>query len=65
MRITDYNEISFGYKIYFLNKDYPFIDIFIYEHEKNNYNKIIFKYDYPKLTWPNEYFYYNELFPLP
>lgn len=56
MRITEYKEISFGYKIFFLNKDYPFIDIFIYE---NNDNKIIFKYDYLKETWPNEYCYYN------
>ena len=53
--------ISFGYKIFIKNKEFPFIDIFIYTKENN---KIIFKYDYPKNQWPNEYFYYNELYPL-
>ena len=52
---------SFGYKVFIKNKDFPFIDIFIYTQDKN---KIIFKYDYPKKTWPNDYFYYNELYPL-
>lgn len=64
MKITNYKEISFGYKIFLNNKEFPFIDIFIYEKQINNSNKIIFKYDYPKITWPNEYFYYAELYPL-
>ena len=61
MRITKENDISFGYKIFLKNKDFPFIDIFIYE---NKNNKITFKYDYPLKTWPNEYLYFNELYPL-
>ena len=64
MKITKYKEISFGYKIFLNNNEFPFIDIFIYEYEKNNPNKIVFKYDYPKITWPNEYFYKTELYPL-
>lgn len=62
MRITNTKEIDFGYKIFYINKNYPFIDIFIFE--KNNQDKIIYKYDFPKKLWPNEYFYINELFPL-
>lgn len=61
MEISKPLSISFGYKIFIKNKQFPFIDIFIYTQENN---KIIFKYDYPKKTWPNEYFYYNELYPL-
>lgn len=66
MIITKPNEISFGYKIYKKNTEFPFIDIFIYEEklELNKKTKIIFKYDYPKLTWPNEFFYKEELYPL-
>ena len=66
MTITQPNEISFGYKIYIKNKEFPFIDIFIYEevNEQNNKTKIIFKYDQPKKTWPNEFFYKEELYPL-
>lgn len=65
MRITDDKEIDFGYKIFYIdnnNINYPFIDIFIFEIDHTD--KIIYKYDYPKKTWPNEYFYKNELFPI-
>lgn len=66
MEITKPNEISFGYKIFIKNKKFPFIDIFIYEKIilSNNKSKYVFKYEYPKITWPNEFFYKNELYPL-
>lgn len=61
MRITEPNEISFGYKIFFNNKNMPFIDIFIFEKK---HHQIIYKYNYPKETWPNEYFNIFNLYPL-
>lgn len=59
MEIKYDNEICL--KIFIKNINYPFIDIFIFQ---NVNNKIIYKYKYPKLLWPGEYFYKNELYPL-
>lgn len=60
MIISNPNDISFGYKIFPIDSNFPFIDIFIFSQTQN---KIIYKYDYPKKIWPNEYFYLNELYP--
>jgi len=38
-----------------------FVDVFFFEKIDNKY---IFTSDFSKKTWPNEYFYDNELFPL-
>ena len=52
--------VDFGYKVVDIYNDVD-IDLFIYIQDGS---KIVFKYPFAKLFWPNDYFYINELFPL-
>lgn len=49
------------YKFRYIGQEYPFIDIFLNTKKANKYTL-----DHPILnfTWPNEYFFEEELFPL-
>ena len=49
------------YKFRKIGKEYPFIDIFCFY---GNDNKYLMNHKDLRDTWPNEYFYYDELFPL-
>lgn len=49
------------YKFKKIGKDYPFVDIFCFTKDNDRY---ILNHVDLRETWPNEYFYEDELFPL-
>ena len=49
------------YKFRMIDKEYPFIDIFVFKKEGDKYRM---SSDELNDFWPNEYFYEDELFPL-